>query len=567
MFQLRDYQADVNNKIDQAYAAGNRVVMPVLPTGSGKTILFTHRIQKFPGTSIAMAHRAELVTQMSLSLARAEIFHRIIGPTILVKRCAKLHMLEMRKHYINSTANVACASIQTLDHKDFDTRYPAFSSMLNNVGQWICDEGHHLLEHNAWGRVVQKMPNAIGLAPTATPERADGKGLGRHSDGLVDCIVEGPTQRYLIDQGYLSDYEIYAPDPSLNLDGVDISSTTGDFNQVQLRAAAHKQKAKLVGDLVSHYFKWAAGKLTICFVTDLQTADSVNRGFLKAGLKAAVISSKTDPILRAQIMAQFSRGEYDIITNVDILGEGVDVPAVECIIMGRPTESFSLFNQQAGRSLRPLEGKGKAIIIDAVGNVKRHARVVEYDDGRVLIDLSRGSWSLDGRKQGRGGGDDQDDIKIMRCAKCTKPYPGSSHICPHCGWNNAPEPNQRRLENVDGDLTLLSPEQLAELQGQKDAHINNYALQASRLVRTNPMAAHGMHNNLVAAKEQQQRLENSIRFFAGYYLAKGKTLAEIYRRFYNRYGVDTIGAQGLPLADSRSLNERICSDLAEGKLK
>ncbi len=568
MFQLYDFQEEVDRGIDEAYRAGHQVVAPVMPTGSGKTVLIAHRIRKFPGTSIAMAHRAELVTQMSLTLARSDIYHRIIGPLTLVKRCAKLHMLELRKHFVNSSANVACASVQTLDHKDFDTRYPAFSNMMANAGQWICDEGHHLLAHNAWGRVTSKMPNAIGLAPTATLERADGKGLGRHADGVIDCFVEGPSQRELIDRGFLCDYEIYAPDPALNLDDVEISSTTGDFNQTQLRNAAHKQKAKLVGDLVSHYFTWARGKLTICFVPDLESADSVNRGFLKAGLKAAVISSKTDPILRAQIMHQFSRGEYDVITNVDILGEGVDVPAVECIIMGRPTESFSLFNQQAGRALRTMEGKEKAIIIDAVGNVNRHARVVDYGGGRMLIDLSRGSWSLDGRKRGqRGSGDDPDDLKMLRCSKCTRKYPGCSHICPWCGHDNAPEPNRRRIETVDGDLTLLSAEQLAELQGKKDAHVNNYALQASRLVRTNPKAAAQQHRNHAEAKEQQQRIENSIRFFAGYYLAKGKTHAEIYRRFYNRYGVDTIGAQGLQLADSRSLNERICSDLAEGKLK
>lgn len=567
MFQLYDFQQEVDHGIDEAYRAGHQVVAPVMPTGSGKTVLIAHRIRKFPGTSIAMAHRAELVTQMSLTLARSEIYHRIIGPSTLVKRCAKLHMMDLKKHFVNSSANVACASVQTLDHKDFDDRYPAFSNMMANAGQWICDEGHHLLAHNAWGRVTSKMPNAIGLAPTATLERADGKGLGRHADGVIDCFVEGPSQRELIDRGFLCDYEIYAPDPALNLDDVEISSTTGDYNQTQLRNAAHKQKAKLVGDLVSHYFTWARGKLTICFVPDLESADSVNTGFLNAGLRAAVISSKTDPILRAQIMQQFSHGEYDVITNVDILGEGVDVPAVECIIMGRPTESFSLFNQQAGRALRTLEGKEMAIIIDAVGNVKRHARVVDYGGGRLLIDLSRGSWSLDGRKRGqRGSGDDPDDLKMLRCAKCTKPYPGCSHICPYCGHDNAPLPNQRRIENVDGDLTLLSAEQLAELQGKKDAHVNNYASAASRLVRTNPKAAAHQQNNFLAAKEQQERLENSIRYFGGFYLAKGKPWAEIYRRFYNRYGVDTASALGLPLADSRSLNERICADLAKGNL-
>ncbi len=561
MLPLRDYQNKLNNKISTAYAQGHRIVMPVLPTGGGKTILFAHRIKDFRGISLAMAHRAELISQVSLTLARSDIPHRILGPDTLVKRCAKLHMLDLNRHYVNSTANVICGSVQTLDHKAFSTRYPVFSNMLGNVGQWICDEGHHLLKGNAWGRVIAKMPQAIGLAPTATPERADGKGLGAHADGLIDCMVEGPSQRDLIDWGYLSDYEIYAPDPALFLDDVEISATTGDYNVTQLRNAAHTQKAKLVGDLVSHYQRWAPGKLTICFVPDLQSADSVCRGFVTAGISAVVISSKTDPIFRAQIMAKFAKGEYRVVVNVDILGEGVDVPAVECILMGRPTASFGLFNQQAGRALRIMEGKERAIIIDAVGNVARHARVVEYSDGRVLIDLSRGSWSLDSRTGRSGRGNDPDELKLMRCAMCTKPYPGSSHICPSCGYNNAPEPNKRNIENVDGDLTLLSPEHLLLMRGELDTHIDNYALAAAKCERS-PKIAYQHNVNMMNAKNAQQAIRNAILYFGGFHESLGRNRAETFRRFYKRYGLDVITAQGLPFKEAEILTQRICEDLA-----
>lgn len=566
MFALRAYQQEVNNKIDTAYSQGNNIVMPVLPTGAGKTILFTHRINDFRGTSLAMAHRAELVSQVSLSLARSDIPHRIIGPPPLVKRCAKLHMMALNKHYINSNAPVACASVQTLDHKDFDKRYPVFSNMLRNVGQWICDEGHHLLKGNAWGRVIEKMPDARGLAPTATPERADGKGLGAHADGVVDCLVEGPTQRDLIDWGYLSDYQIYAPDPAIDLEDVEISSTTGDYNQTQLRNAAHKQKTKLVGDLVSHYFTWAPGKLAICFVPDLESAANVCEGFIRAGVRAAVISSKTDPILRAQIMTHFEQGEIQVVVNVDILGEGVDVPGVECIIMGRPTDSFSLFNQQAGRALRILEGKEFAIIIDAVGNIRRHARVVEYPDGRVLIDLSRGSWSLDGREKSGRGKTDPDELKMIRCAKCTRPFAGTSPVCPTCGHNNAPEPSKRNIKNVDGDLTLLSPQQLSEMQGSIDQHILKYAAAASAQQRNYPKGAYVNDVRRVEAQKAQDEIQNAIRYFGGFHLSLGRDWGEIYRRFYNRYQIDVINAQGLPYKEAQTLCLKICNDLAERRI-
>lgn len=580
--QLYDFQEQADKDIDAAYATGAKVVMVVIPTGGGKTVLFTHRIAKFPGISMMLAHRAELVSQASLTLAKQGIMHRILGPDSLVKRCAKLHMLELKAHFISSNAKVVCASVQTLDGAKFETSYPVFANMLGNVGQWVCDEGHHLLDANMWGRVTKKMHNAIGLAPTATPERADGKGLGRHADGVVDALVIGPTQRELINRGFLTDYDIYSPDPCIDLEGVDISSTTGDFNSTQLRNAAHKQKVKLVGDLVQHYMTWAMGKITICFVTDLETAASVSQGFNVAGIRSAVVSSKTDDLMRAQIMQQLARGEYQVVVNVDILGEGVDVPKVECVLMGRPTESFSLFNQQAGRSLRidKSNPNKRAIIIDAVGNIKRHARVVEYEDGQMLIDLSRGSWSLDARKGGGSGNVDADDLKLMRCAKCTKPYAGTSFICPRCGHDNAPLPNERNIENVDGDLTLLTAEQLAESQegriSQEQKFLNDAEAcrrAASKMTHVNPQAAMHQHKNANNAEQNATRakkscwaLENAMRYFGGFYEARGRARGEIYRRFYNRYGVDVLSAQTLPMADAEALCLRVCEDLAKGGL-
>lgn len=568
MYKLRPYQEQADRDLDVAYAAGNTVVMAVLPTGSGKTLVFTHRINKFPGISLVMAHRAELVVQASLTLARAGIQHRIIGPTALTKRCAKIHMLELQQQFISSNARVMCASVQTLDGKNFNTLYPVFANMLANVGQWVCDEGHHLLAKNMWGRVVDKMPNAIGLAPSATPERADGKGLGRHADGLADAMVEGPTQRELIDLGYLTDYQIFAPDPSIDLGDVEVSAATGDFNSTQLIKAARKQKKKIVGDLVDHYFRWAPHKLTLCFVTDLETADDVCQGFNTAGIKAAVISSKTDPINRAQIMQQFAKGDYKVIVNVDILGEGVDVPAVECVILGRPTESFSLFNQQCGRALRLKDGKEWAIIIDAVGNVQRHARVVEYDDGRTLIDLSRGSWTLDRReKRGSSKTPDPDKLPMSRCPKCTKPFSGLIYICPRCGYDNSPKPSERTLENVDGDLTLLSAEGLAALQGGRQKHIAKYATAASKLAHSNPQAAAHQHKQAQEVMKAGLSLDNAIRYYGGYYESHGQTWSSIYRRFTQRYGMDVITAQALPAREASELTARICQDLAERRLK
>lgn len=568
MFKLRPFQADGDAEITAAYAAGHKVVMMVYPTGSGKTVLFCHRIATFPGISLAMAHRAELVTQMSLTLARAGIQHRIIGPRTLVRRCAKLHMLELGAQFISSNARVICASVQTLDGKNFSTLYPAFANLLLQVGQWICDEGHHLLANNMWGRVAAKMPNAIGLVPTATPERADGKGLGREYEGIVDHMVVGPSQRELIDWGFLTDYKIFSPDPCIDLGDVEMSCATGDFNKTQLITTARKQKKKIVGDLVAHYFKFAPHKLTICFVTDLETADDVCKGFVVAGIPAAVVSSKTDPLMRAQIMREFAERKYLVLVNVDILGEGVDVPAVECVIMGRPTASFSLFNQQCGRPLRLAKGKEWAIIIDAVGNVQRHARAVEYPDGRVLIDLSRASWSLESReKRGSSKAPDPDALPMSRCSECTRSYSGLVYICPFCGYDNSPKPSDRTLENVDGDLTLLTAQDLAMLQGIRISKIADCSTAARKLTAVGQGgAAMRQHSNAQKLVDAGKKLDNVIRFFAGFYEAHGDSRSMIYRRFTHRYGMDVMTAQGLGAKDADALTLRICEDLGHRQL-
>ena len=230
-------------------------------------------------------------------------------------------------------------------------------------------------------------PNSRGLLVTANTERADGKGLGRHADGLADTLVEGPGMRDLINQGYLSDYRIFAPPSDLNLDGVEIGST-GDFKQNQLKLRI--KKSHVVGDVVEHYKRLANGKQGITFATDVETATEIAAQFNAAGVPAEAVSAKTPDRLRVEISRRFERGEIKQLVNVDLFGEGYDVPAVEVVSMARPTESFNLFCQQFGRSLRILEGKTGAIIIDHVGNVMRHGLPDAYQ-----------AWTLDRREKGK----------------------------------------------------------------------------------------------------------------------------------------------------------------------
>lgn len=202
---LRDYQSDVLRGIVAEWTAGARNVLAVLPTGGGKTVCFAYAIANHPGGSVAIAHRAELVSQMSLALAREGVRHRVIGPASLSRSCERLHLDELQRLYVDPNARCAVASVDTLVRMDKSD--PWFAQ----VTLWVQDEAHHVLADNKWGDACAMFPNARGLGVTATPLRADGKGLGRHADGLMDALVVGTTMRELIERGYLTDYRVFAP--------------------------------------------------------------------------------------------------------------------------------------------------------------------------------------------------------------------------------------------------------------------------------------------------------------------------------------------------------------------
>lgn len=180
---------------------------------------------------------------------------------------------------------------------------------------------HHLLRANKWGTATDMFPNANGLGVTATPVRADGRGLGRHADGVMDALVEGPTMRELIRTGYLCDYRIFAPLTYMPLTDDDVGAS-GDYSQAKLKAAS--KSSPIVGDVVASYKKFAAGMQAVVFATDLETAASMAASYNAAGIRAEVVSSLTPDRERSELLDRFERRELQVIINVDLLGEGFD---------------------------------------------------------------------------------------------------------------------------------------------------------------------------------------------------------------------------------------------------
>lgn len=370
--QLRPYQTDNLNAIHSAWAAGHRNVLSVLPTGSGKTVIFSEAIRLHNGPSVAIAHRQELVGQMSMALARDGVRHRIIGDTKVVKAVVTQHTEELGRDFYNPSAACAVAGVDTImSWSKPDNRHHAeLTRWANGVTLWVVDESHHpsgcstpgdFSTGNKWCRAINLFPNAKGLGVTATPVRADGKGLSRKNDGVFDHMVEGPGMRDLITAGYLTDYRIFCPPSDLDLSAV-ATGADGDYIRGQL--ALKTRKSSVMGDVIAHYKRWADGKLGVTFAPDVESATEFAAAFNAAGVPAAVVSAKTPDLHRRAVLKQFRQRKILQLVNVDLFGEGFDLPAIEVVSMARATQSYALYSQQFGRALRLMEGKERACIAE-----------------------------------------------------------------------------------------------------------------------------------------------------------------------------------------------------------
>lgn len=548
--ELRPYQKDARQRIVNAWAnAPIRLddpppglkpnVLCVMPTGAGKTVLMSNIVASEPDPVCVIAHRQELVSQISLALARNEVRHKIIGPLKVIRFVVSLHVQELGKSYIKPNANVAVAGVDTLVRREHELK-----SWSSRVRLWLIDEAHHVQVKNKWGASTRMFPNARGLGVTATPVRADGCGLGRDTHGVFDCMVIGPTMRDLMSDGYLTPYRIFAPTTDqLNLKDVSVSKSTGDYSADKLRKAV--RKSRIVGDVVDHYQRLAPGKLGITFATDVQIATEIAEKFNSAGVPAAVVSAKTPDAERVSLVEKFRKRELLQLVNVDLFGEGFDLPAIEVVSMARPTKSFALFSQQFGRSLRPLAGKSHAIIIDHVGNVLENG-----------LPDDRNDWTLEPfmAKTRRGPGD---AISLKTCEECAAVYEAYRVKCTECGFK--PVPQGPEIQFVDGDLTEMTPESLNELlKKHRKANLSieeERARLASRFVpHIGQLAGAKRHARVL---ELREIMRETIDQWAGALIAQGYSEAECYRLFYHRFGHDVISAQTLKLKETHPLLLRI----------
>lgn len=546
---LRPYQAVFKADIKAAWDAGWPNVVGRLDTGGGKTVILSSIAEENAGAVVIMAHRQELVGQLSLALARNGVRHNIIAAQATRRAIAGLHMLEFGVSFFDPNSRIAVASVDTL------VRQKGLESWCAQVTLGIVDEGHHVVEDNKWHRAMGmfKNPAMRWLLPTATPSRADGKGLGRPplGHGVADIMVQGPPMRWLIDQGYLTDYRMVIVESDLQLLEDDIGAT-GDWSTAQLREAA--KGSHIVGDVVKEYLKWARGKLGVTFTSDIETATEITQAYCAAGVRAALLTGKTEDGLRRQILRQFAAHQIDQIVAVDIISEGFDLPAIEVISMARKTASLATYMQQFGRGLRIMEGKERALIIDHVGNFFRHGPP----------DRPR-NWTLADREKGvrnAPGG-----IPMRSCTGnealmlegCFQPFERIFDACPWCGCPVPPPAVRSSPAMVAGDMTELDPTILLQMRGAVEALDRHYDFYREELVRSGcpPIGVMANVKRRIENQEAQAQLRDAMGLFGGKRHALGRSDAEIQREFYYLFGIDVVSAMALSTKDATELQARI----------
>jgi DNA repair protein RadD len=415
---LRPYQVDGETKIRQAFAAGHKSPLYVLPTGGGKTVLFASIAQSADRRGkrvLILAHRVELVDQIVTALKQFDVYPDIIAAGY--HRTTRL-----------TNRSVAVASVQTLVRRLGEYAAPTLI---------ICDEAHHCALGNTWSQIIRHYGEAKILGVTATPMRADGRGL----KSTFDCLILGPNHSELIGQGFLVRPRVFAP-PTVDTSSLHIRM--GDYQIAESEALM--DVPSITGDALSHYRKHAEGLPGLAFCTSVQHAHHVAEQFRNAGVSALALNGGTDKDVRRLAVQDFRDGKIKILASCDLFSEGFDVPGAHIGILLRPTVSEGLFLQQVGRLLRPAAGKTTAIILDHVGNTQKFGMPDETREWELTADIVH-------KKKAKPG--------IRVCPKCFAASPARARTCVECGHVFEVQPRQE-VKEKDGELVELTAEQIAK---------------------------------------------------------------------------------------------------------
>ena len=369
---LRDYQREAIDTVFKAWADGMQRPAIVLPTGAGKTVVFSALVREWrygaqylPDRAprvIVLAHRDELVDQAIAKL-------RAVMPGVSIGK--------VKAQDRETAADVMVCSVQTLATRSGTALRDVLDREADagKVGLIITDECHHAAAAS-YRKIYDAFPDALHLGVTATMARGDRVGLGK----VWEDVVYSKSILWMISKGHLTDVRTRRVD----LKGLDMSaipSSAGDWRPGALGEALMDAEADTA--IARAYKEHGGTRQGIVFTPTVETAYAAQEALCKAGVRTAVVSGETKGDDRREIYEDFRLGRLQAIANCMVLTEGFDAPWAEVAVIARPTQSAPLYTQMVGRVLRPWPGKKEALVLDLVGASSHKLR--------TLIDLSPGT--------------------------------------------------------------------------------------------------------------------------------------------------------------------------------
>ena len=341
--QLRPYQQEAREAVQAEWASGRKRTLLVLPTGCGKTIVFSKIIEdqvKEGKRVLVLAHRSELLEQASDKLKTATG----LGTA-----------LEKAEHSsLGSWYRVVVGSVQTMQREKRLAKFPP-----NYFDTIVVDEAHHCIS-DGYQRVLQHFEDSNVLGVTATPDRGDMKNLGSYFDSLAYeySIVEA------IKSGYLS--KIKAITIPLTLDLSQVTTQSGDFKASDIGTALDPYLEQIADEMV----KQCANRKTVVFLPLVKTSQKFRDILNEKGFRAAEVNGESKD--REEVLSDFDNGRYNVLCNSMLLTEGWDCPTVDCVVVLRPTKVRALYSQMVGRGTRLAPGKEELLLLDFLWHTERH---------------------------------------------------------------------------------------------------------------------------------------------------------------------------------------------------
>lgn len=341
--ELRPYQQQARDRIHAEWDAGHTRTLLVLPTGTGKTIVFASVAadQVRAGDRVLiLAHRGELLEQAADKLQRS---------TGLVSAVEKAEST-----CLDSWFRVVVGSVQTLQRTARLERFPQ-----DYFGTIIIDEAHHAIT-DGYRRILDYFSGAKVLGVTATPDRGDMRNLGE----VFDSLAFEYKLTDAIKEGYLC--KIMAQTIPLQLDITSVTMSGGDYAVGDLGTALDPYLEQIAAEMARR----CRSRKTVVFLPLIKTSQKFRDLLNTYGFRAAEVNGQSDD--RRQVLADFDAGKYNVLCNSMLLTEGWDCPSVDCVVVLRPTKVRSLYSQMVGRGTRLSPGKTDLLLLDFLWMTDKH---------------------------------------------------------------------------------------------------------------------------------------------------------------------------------------------------